>query len=58
MKDKHFDAYVTQIMAAKDRDTVVNLLVEFRDDAYLGGRHMLIDALRSQLDSFDNRKRK
>jgi hypothetical protein len=61
--DDEFDAYVSQIIeAAKSGDTadelVGHLLGEFQEKCYLSGRHMLIDSLRRQLDSFDDRPRR
>lgn len=55
MSDTEFFAYVDQIMGTKDREMVVNLLCEFREKAYLSGRHMLIDAVRCTLNNFDDR---
>jgi len=56
MSDDDFSAYIDRIMATKDRAVVVNLLSEFRDSAYLSGRHMLIDAIHSALCSYDDRQ--
>lgn len=53
--DEVFAAYVTQIMAAKDRYAVVHLLSEFQEKAYLSGRHILIDRIRQELNNFDDR---
>lgn len=63
MTDDQFDAYVAQVIEAARSDNkadvatlVSNLLSEFREKAYLEGRHMLIDNLHRAIDQHDDRK--
>lgn len=55
MSDDEFDTYVDRIRAAANREATVNILLEFREAAYLSGRHNLIDAVHSTLKSYDDR---
>lgn len=60
MTDEEFDVYVEQIIVAAKgptpNESVGNLLDEFKEKAYLSGRHMLIDGVRRVLDGYDDRK--